>query len=50
MVPDENLIDKMFLYLILEHDKEEIKAQGGRGIAMIHITKQSIEKHHPTTT
>ena len=44
MVPDQNLIDKRFLYHILDHDTEEIKAQGGRGIAMIHITKEGIEK------
>jgi type I restriction enzyme M protein len=44
MVPDESLINKMFLYHILEYETEEIKAEGGRGIAMIHITKQGIEQ------
>jgi type I restriction enzyme M protein len=44
MIPDENRINKLFLYQILERDTDEIKAEGGRGIAMMHITKAGIEK------
>lgn len=44
MVPNESRVNKMYLYYLLERDTEEIKAEGGRGIAMIHITKSGIEK------
>lgn len=44
MIPDEKRIYKLFLHHILEKDTEEIKAQGGRGIAMIHITKSGMEE------
>jgi type I restriction enzyme M protein len=44
MCPDEVRINKYFLCLILDKDTEEIKSQGGRGIAMIHITKEGMEK------
>jgi restriction endonuclease S subunit len=43
MIPDEKRINKLFLHHLLEKDTEEIKSQGGRGIAMIHITKSGIE-------
>jgi restriction endonuclease S subunit len=43
MVPDEERINKQFLYHILNRETESIKAEGGRGIAMIHITKGGIE-------
>lgn len=44
MVPDEKVINKNFLYHILNKETEAIKAEGGRGIAMIHITKGGIEQ------
>jgi len=43
MVPDEVKINKHFLYHVLNRETESIKAEGGRGIAMIHITKGGIE-------
>lgn len=43
IVPNEK-IDKLFLYYLLQWDTENIKADGGRGIAMLHITKSGIEK------
>ncbi|HEX2958349.1 MAG TPA: N-6 DNA methylase [Chitinispirillaceae bacterium] len=43
IVPNEK-IDKHFLYYLLQWDTENIKAEGGRGIAMLHITKSGIEK------
>lgn len=43
MVPNENKINKQFLYHVLNKETEAIKAEGGRGIAMIHITKGGIE-------
>jgi len=44
LLPNENIINKLFLYLQLERDTEEIKSEGGRGIAMMHLTKSGIEK------
>jgi len=44
IVPDETKINKHYLYHILNRETESIKAEGGRGIAMIHITKGGIEK------
>jgi len=44
MEPDETRINKKFLYLVLDRETEAIKAEGGRGIAMIHITKGGIEE------
>lgn len=43
MLPDETRINKHFLYQVLERETESIKAEGGRGIAMLHITKGGIE-------
>ena len=37
-------IDKKYLYYVLERDTEVIKAEGGRGIAMIHLTKAGMEQ------
>ena len=37
-------IDRHYLHHILAHDTENIKAEGGRGIAMIHITKAGMEE------
>lgn len=44
MEPDEKRINKKFLYHVLNKETEAIKAEGGRGIAMIHITKGGIEQ------
>jgi type I restriction enzyme M protein len=44
LLPNENIINKLFLFLQLERDTEEIKSEGGRGIAMMHLTKGGIEK------
>ena len=44
MVPDEERINKQYLYHVLNRETESIKAEGGRGIAMIHITKAGIEQ------
>ncbi|MCF8303727.1 MAG: N-6 DNA methylase [Bacteroidales bacterium] len=44
MIPDEARINKHFLYHVLNKETESIKAEGGRGIAMVHITKGVIEK------
>jgi restriction endonuclease S subunit len=44
MVPNEKRIDKHFLYHVLNRETEAIKSEGGRGIAMIHITKGGIEE------
>ncbi len=44
MLPDESRVNKMYLYYILDRETESIKADGGRGIAMIHITKGGIEQ------
>lgn len=44
MEPDESRINKYFLYHVLNKETEAIKAEGGRGIAMIHITKSGIEQ------
>jgi type I restriction enzyme M protein len=37
-------INKKFLYYLLDWDTENIKSEGGRGIAMIHITKSGMEE------
>lgn len=43
MIPDESRINKQFLYHILDRETQAIKTEGGRGIAMIHITKAGME-------
>jgi type I restriction enzyme M protein len=43
IVPSER-IDKKFLYYLLDWDTENMKAEGGRGIAMTHITKSGMEE------
>lgn len=40
---NEALIDKHFLYYLLEWDKELIKNEQGAGTTMIHVTKASME-------
>ncbi|SHN92456.1 Type I restriction-modification system, DNA-methyltransferase subunit M [Bathymodiolus heckerae thiotrophic gill symbiont] len=37
-------ISKTFLFYLLDFDTENIKADGGRGVAMIHITKSGMEQ------
>ncbi len=44
MLPDESRINKLFLFYILDRETESIKEDGGRGIAMMHITKGGIEQ------
>jgi len=44
MEPDESRISKQFLYHVLNKETEAIKLEGGRGIAMMHITKSGIEQ------
>jgi type I restriction enzyme M protein len=44
MVPDESRINKKFLYHVLDRETQAIKTEGGRGIAMIHITKAGMEQ------
>ena len=44
MIPDKKKLNKNFLYHILNYETESIKAEGGRGIAMIHITKAGMEQ------
>ncbi|MHB1179198.1 MAG: N-6 DNA methylase [Daejeonella sp.] len=44
MAPDESKINKYFLYHVLNRETESIKAEGGRGIAMMHITKSGFEQ------
>ena len=44
LIPDESRINKLFLHHLLASETENIKSQGGRGIAMIHITKEGMEK------
>lgn len=43
-IETSNKIIKKFLYYLLDFDTENIKADGGRGIAMIHITKSGMEQ------
>ena len=43
MVPKENSLLKDYLYLFLQYKTEEWKTQGA-GMAMIHLTKEGIEK------
>ncbi len=44
MIPDEDIINKHFLFHVLNRETEAIKIEGGRGIAMMHITKGGIEE------
>ena len=43
LIPNYELVDKSFLYQILDWDVEQIKLDQGTGTTMIHITKGSIE-------
>lgn len=42
--PDEDVVNKYFLYYILNRETEAIMEDGGRGLAMIHITKEGFEQ------
>ena len=44
IVPDENKIDKKFLYYFLNFITEELKKSDGRGMTMMHLTKYNFEK------
>lgn len=43
VIPDETLITKEFLYLLLEWDTEKIKKAQGTGTTMMHVSKGSME-------
>lgn len=44
MVPDENVILKKYLYLVLEKETDRMKAENTNGSTMLHLTKEGIEK------
>jgi type I restriction enzyme M protein len=44
MVPDENVILKKYLYLVLEKETERMKAENTNGSTMLHLTKEGIEQ------
>ena len=44
VVPDANMINKKFLYYLLEWDTKALKAEHGTGSTMMHVGKGSIEK------
>jgi type I restriction enzyme M protein len=44
IVPDESKMDKKFLYYLLNLKTEELKKTGGRGMTMMHLTKDNFEK------
>ncbi len=46
LIPNEDLISKLFLHYILYINTDKLKQEGGRGIAMIHLTKSGFEKTH----
>lgn len=41
---NENLVDKGYLYHLLDWDTEQIKEEQGTGTTMIHVTKGAMEK------
>lgn len=43
VVPNSVVIDKMFLYYLLEWDVDKIKRDHGTGATMIHVSKKSME-------
>ncbi len=43
VIPDEKLITKQFLYLLLDWDTEKIKKDQGTGTTMIHVGKGSMD-------
>lgn len=40
---NEDLVDKNYLYYLLDWDKEQIKSDQGAGTTMVHVTKGSME-------
>jgi type I restriction enzyme M protein len=44
MVPNENVILKKYLYLVLEKETERMKAENTNGSTMLHLTKEGIEQ------
>lgn len=44
MMPDENVILKKYLYLVLEKETERMKAENTNGSTMLHLTKEGIEQ------
>jgi type I restriction enzyme M protein len=44
MVPDETVILKDYLYLVLEKETERMKAENTNGSTMLHLTKEGIEQ------
>ena len=45
MQPQEKIITRKFLFLILGWDTERMKANNTNGSTMLHLTKEGIEKH-----
>jgi type I restriction enzyme S subunit len=43
VVPNPAVIDKMFLFYLLEWDVDKIKRDHGTGATMIHVSKKSME-------
>ncbi|MFW7523378.1 restriction endonuclease subunit S [Vibrio ostreicida] len=43
LVLDESLVDKNYLFYVLQNDVDKIKQQQGTGSTMIHVTKVSME-------
>ncbi len=43
VVPNKDVIDKMFLFYLLEWDVDKIKRDHGTGATMIHVSKKSME-------
>lgn len=43
VVPHSDVIDKMFLFYLLEWDVDKIKKDHGTGATMIHVSKKSME-------
>jgi type I restriction enzyme M protein len=44
MLPDETIILKKFLYLVLDKETERMKAENTNGSTMLHLTKGGIEQ------
>lgn len=44
VIPNLNLVSKEFLFILLEWDKEKIKAAQGTGTTMMHVSKGSMEE------
>ncbi|MBF0229585.1 MAG: restriction endonuclease subunit S, partial [Desulfamplus sp.] len=42
-IEPSDIVNKLFLYHVLNRETESIKSDGGRGIAMLHITKSGME-------